>query len=70
MNKVHFPSFRPFVCLDQNTKATRRYTWPGSRIKTALPQATVTSQGPVNWGVVVYLCVRIAQKPSSLRKLK
>ena len=29
----------------------RNYTRPGSRIKTALPQATITSPGPVNWGV-------------------
>ena len=26
--------------------------WPGSCIKTDLPQATVFSLGPVNWGVV------------------
>ena len=31
---------------------TRNYTRPGSCIKTALPQATVFSLGPVNWGVV------------------
>ena len=27
-------------------------TWLGSCIKSALPQVTVTSQGPVNWSVV------------------
>ena len=31
---------------------TSNYTRPGSCIKTALPLATVTSLGPVNWGVV------------------
>ena len=32
------------------------YSWPGSYSKKALPQATVFSLGPVNWGVV-YLTV-------------
>ena len=42
----------PLLNRSGNSIANRNYTWPGSCIKTALLKATITSQGPVNWGVL------------------
>ena len=45
---------------------THNYTWPGSCIKTALSQATATSPGLGNWGVV-YPTVKLPQRPLDLK---
>ena len=52
----HMSIMRHLICSLSKESGTsiktRNYTRPGYCMKTALPKATVTFPGPVNWGVV------------------